>query len=131
MTSRGDDSAERRALTDAMARLLRSPRTGSRGAMSVSHLAREAGCGRHLLTHKHVDLQDLWTTITSQLADTSSNATTGGDDGSQLEDLKDEVKSLRDINTSLTAHLAAAVLRIEELERSSRRGRTTHLRTID
>lgn len=131
MTRRGDDAAERRALTDAMARLLTSPPTSPRGASSVSGLAKEAGYGRHVLTHKHTDLQDLWVLITTHLTPDATHSTGDHEQTSDIKALKEEVRRSHDINTSLTAQLAAAILRVEELERAGRRGRGAHLRSLD
>ena len=54
---RGDDAAERKAITDAMERIIAGCPERSDGKLTVKSLAIEAGVGRHTLTQKHTDLK--------------------------------------------------------------------------
>ena len=53
-----DDERERQVIRDAMDRLLKGQPIRSDGKLTVKSLAAEAGVKRHVLTHKHTDLQD-------------------------------------------------------------------------
>ena len=52
----------RRAITEAMQRLLAGKPLRSSGRLDVVTLAEEAGLKRNKLTHKHTDLKDLFNT---------------------------------------------------------------------
>ncbi|GGV58492.1 hypothetical protein GCM10010245_91600 [Streptomyces spectabilis] len=54
------DTAEIKAITDAMVRLLIGAPLHSDGKLTVVSLATEAGLRRNKLTHKHTDLRDLF-----------------------------------------------------------------------
>lgn len=58
MTS--EHTAERDAIKAAAARLLAGSPVRSNGALTVVALAEEAGVKRHVLTHRHTDLKDLF-----------------------------------------------------------------------
>lgn len=132
MTRRGDDAAERDAVTAAMLRILSGSAIKSVEGLSVSGLAKEAGYPRHVLTHKHTDLRDTWVEITrrSQISEAAPGQQLA-DQAGVIEALKDELRGAKEINAALTAQLAAAVLRVEELERRTRRGRESRLRSLD
>lgn len=55
-----EDTAEIRALTDAMVRLLIGAPLHSDGKLTIVSLATEAGLRRNKLTHKHTGLKDLF-----------------------------------------------------------------------
>ncbi|MEV6399858.1 hypothetical protein AB0M39_34585 [Streptomyces sp. NPDC051907] len=55
-----EDTAEIRAITDAMVRLLIGAPLHSDGKLTVVSLATEAGLRRNKLTHKHTGLKDLF-----------------------------------------------------------------------
>jgi len=57
MTDRADGDV-RRAIRDAMARLIDGKSLHSDGKLTVKSLAEEARVKRWLLTHRHTDLQD-------------------------------------------------------------------------
>ncbi len=59
-TSRTEDTAEVRAITEAMARLLAGVPLHSDGQLTIKSLAEEAGLRRNKLTHKHTGLKDLF-----------------------------------------------------------------------
>lgn len=52
------DDDVRRAIRDAMVRLVEGKPLRSDGKLTVKTLAEEAGVKRWVLTHKHIDLQD-------------------------------------------------------------------------
>ena len=52
------DRRDRQAIRDAMERLFAGEPIRSNGSLYVTTLAKEAGVKRHLLTHRHTDLQD-------------------------------------------------------------------------
>lgn len=58
MTS--EHTAERDAIKAAAARLLAGTPLHSDGALTVVALAAEAGVKRHVLTHRHTDLKDVF-----------------------------------------------------------------------
>jgi septal ring factor EnvC (AmiA/AmiB activator) len=51
---------ERNAIKAAVSRLLAGTPLQSNGALTVVALAEEAGVKRHVLTHRHTDLKDLF-----------------------------------------------------------------------
>jgi chromosome segregation ATPase len=53
------DEDERKAITEAMQRLLAGKPLRSSGRLDIVTLAEEAGLKRNKLTHKHTDLKDL------------------------------------------------------------------------
>ncbi|MFF0059855.1 hypothetical protein ACFYRI_36315 [Streptomyces microflavus] len=55
-----EDRAQVRAITDAMIRLLAGVPLHSDGQLTVKSLAAEAQLKRHILTHKHTGLKDLF-----------------------------------------------------------------------
>jgi hypothetical protein len=55
-----EDTAEIRAITDAMVRLLIGAPLHSDGKLTIVSLATEAGLRRNKLTHKHTGLKDLF-----------------------------------------------------------------------
>ena len=59
-TSRTEDRAEVRAITEAMVRLLAGVPLRSDGMLTIKSLAEEAGLRRNKLTHKHTGLKDLF-----------------------------------------------------------------------
>lgn len=131
MTRRGDDAAERRALTDAMLRLLSRAPDVPTGTLTVSGLAKEAGYERHVLTHKHTDLRALWKAIVDLLVQSGSAEGTKKNEAIELaQALRDELAEAKQTNASLAAQLAAAILRLEELERRDRRRGGSHLRPL-
>jgi hypothetical protein len=54
------DEDERKAITEAMQRLLAGKPLRSSGRLDIVTLAEEAGLKRNKLTHKHTDLKDLF-----------------------------------------------------------------------
>src|SRR5258708_292633 len=54
------DENERKAITEAMQRLLAGKPLRSSGRLDIVTLAEEAGLKRNKLTHKHTDLKDLF-----------------------------------------------------------------------
>ena len=59
-TGRTEDTAEVRAITEAMVRLLAGVPLHSDGQLTIKSLAEEAGLRRNKLTHKHTGLKDLF-----------------------------------------------------------------------
>lgn len=59
-TSQTEDTAEIRAIIDAMVRLLVGVPLRSDGQLTIKSLAEEAGLRRNKLTHKHTGLKDLF-----------------------------------------------------------------------
>ncbi|GIF01532.1 hypothetical protein [Paractinoplanes rishiriensis] len=55
-----EPTAERDAIKAAASRLLTGSPLRSSGALTVVALAEEAGVKRHVLTHRHTDLKDLF-----------------------------------------------------------------------
>ena len=58
MTGTSDAAQERRAIREAMERLIDGKTLYSDGKLTIKSLAKEARVKRWLLTHRHTDLQD-------------------------------------------------------------------------
>ncbi len=128
-----DHDTERRAIRDAMTRLLDGQPVRSDGKLTVKSLADEAGVKRWILTHRHTDLQD---EFRARLA-------SNGTDPEPVRRLKAEVTQLREENRRLRADLRDAKATCSMLERhivvdtleqlrdaSPTTSRTPHLRPV-
>lgn len=93
-----DDAIERRAIRDAMDRLISGAPIRSDGKLTVKSLAIEADVKRWRLTHKHTDLQDEFRARVAQQEKTPV----------ALKRVLDDHKSLRERTKQLTTDLQQA-----------------------
>lgn len=134
MTRRGDDAAERRAIMEAIERLLNRRPIWSDGSLNVKTLALEARLGRHVLTQKHTDLRDLFREklFRSQRPERDEGRQAeqrAVDANSKVTRLREQLTDERQLNQSLIAQLAVALLRVQDLER--RQAQTTRNRGLN
>lgn len=102
-----DDEAERRAIRDAMTRLLDGRPIRSDGKLTIKSLADEAGVKRWLLTHRHQDLQ----------AEFRDRVATHGTDVELVKALKSRIEGLTEENRSLREQLRQSKATTAMLER--------------
>ena len=122
-TSRTEDCAEVRAITEAMVRLLAGVPLRSDGMLTIKSLAEEAGLRRNKLTHKHTGLKDLfYALVRSQdhrpkIADSLQ----AGNDR-----LRQKLAHLRAEHTRLKDQVAtfARVIHVLEVENAQLRGQS-------
>jgi hypothetical protein len=119
--TREDDKRERRALREAMQRLLDGRPEASSGELTKSDLAREAGLKRHHVANRHTDIGDEFMRRVAQMRQ----------EPAQVTRLKDELAALRKDHLARGAelrekgalikryadNLAVAVLSVRRLER--------------
>jgi len=98
---------ERRAIREAMTRLLDGQPVRSDGKLTIKSLADEAGVKRWILTHRHQDLQ-------SEFRD---RIAAHGNDPEPVRALKGRIESLADENRRLREQLREAKATISMLER--------------
>lgn len=106
MTDQGDEHV-RRAIRDAMDRLIAGEARHSDGKLTVKSLAQEARVKRWLLTHRHTDLQDEFRARISS-ADVEPSV---------LHTLRDEKAAAAKRAMELTADVTALTATIHQLER--------------
>jgi phage shock protein A len=136
MTATIDDDEVRRAIRDAMDRLIDGKPLYSGGKLTVKSLAEEARVKRWVLTHRHTDLQD---EFRARLA--SANA-----EPPILRALRDDKADAQKRVKKLTADVTALQATVHQLERiiavlalenhelrsdRARSGRVVPLRTTD
>ncbi|MFF2298533.1 hypothetical protein [Arthrobacter sp. NPDC058127] len=104
---------------EAIERLLTGRPLWSDGSLNVKTLALEAKLGRHILTQKHTDLRDLFREKlpASQRPDNDREIEQRAANDSKLVRIREQLAVERQLNQSLIAQLAIALLRIEDLER--------------
>lgn len=104
MTS--EHTAERDAIKAAASRLLAGTPLRSNGALTVVALAEEAGVKRHVLTHRHTDLKDLFyaqVRTRGQVPDSERRLRAELDTTRRrLTEANDQIKSLENDNDTLT-----------------------------
>lgn len=106
MIDRADDDV-RRAIRDAMDRLIAGKPLHSDGKLTVQSLANEARIKRWLLTHRHTDLQD---EFRARIASTNTEPPI-------LQALREEKTDAQKRAKELTADIAALTATIHQLER--------------
>lgn len=102
-----DHGPERRAVRDAMTRLLEGAPVRSDGKLTIKSLAEEAGVKRWILTHRHQDLQ----------AEFRDQVASRGIDPEPVRVLKGQVEDLTVENRRLRGQLREARATISMLER--------------
>ncbi|MEB3065041.1 hypothetical protein [[Mycobacterium] zoologicum] len=100
-------NAERRAIRDAMDRLIAGKALHSDGKLTVKSLAQEARVKRWVLTHRHTDLQD---EFRARIANTNTEPPI-------LLMLRQETADAQARVRGLTADVSALTTTIHELER--------------
>src|SRR5487761_1376161 len=107
-TSRTEDRAEVRAITEAMVRLLVGVPLRSDGMLTIKSLAEEAGLRRNKLTHKHTGLKDLFYALV------------------RSQDHRPKIADLRAEHTRLKAQVAtfARVIHVLEVENAQLRAQS-------
>ncbi len=130
---------ERARIKVAMDRLLEGTPLRSDGKLTIVSLAIEAGVKRHVLTHKHTDLKDLfYATVKAQHA-TPAGETALREQNDQLRRKLDDTRAERDEYKQAADALARAlnVLTAEndklrsQLSRASRQSRPGRLTLAD
>ncbi|OLT97535.1 hypothetical protein [Mycobacterium syngnathidarum] len=106
MTEQADEQV-RRAIRDAMDRLIADSPLHSDGKLTVKSLAVEACVKRWLLTHRHTDLQD---EFRARIASTNTEPPI-------LEALREEKTDAQKRVKELTAEVTALTSTIHQLER--------------
>ena len=106
MTDQADNHV-RRAIRDAMDRLIVGKPLHSDGKLTVKSLAEEARVKRWLLTHRHTDLQD---EFRARIANTTVEPTI-------LQVLREEKADAQKRVKALTADVTALTATIHQLER--------------
>lgn len=104
MTKRGP---ERRAIREAMTRLLDGQPVRSDGKLTIKSLAEEAGVKRWILTHRHQDLQ----------AEFRDRVAAHGNDPEPVKRFKERIEILTEENRRLREQLRETRLTIAMLER--------------
>jgi hypothetical protein len=107
MTVDVDDGVVRRAIRDAMGRLIEGSPLYSDGKLTIKSLAEEARVKRWVLTHRHIDLQD---EFRARLASASTEPPI-------LQALRDENVDAKKRVKELTADVTALTATIHQLER--------------
>ncbi len=107
MTADQADEHVRRAIRDAMDRLIAGKPLESDGKLTVKSLAAEARVKRWLLTHRHTDLQD---EFRARIASTNAEPPI-------LEALREEKTDAQKRVKELTADVTALSATIHQLER--------------
>jgi hypothetical protein len=102
-----DHGPERRAVRDAMTRLLEGAPVRSDGKLTIKSLAEEAGVKRWILTHRHTDLQ----------AEFKERVARHGTDPAPVRVLKGRIEDLTVENRRLRGQLREARATISMLER--------------
>lgn len=102
-----DHGPERRAIRDAMARLLDGAPVRSDGKWTIKSLAEEAGVQRWILTHRHTDLQ----------VEFRDRVAAHGTESEPVRLLKEQLASATQENKNLRAQLREARATISMLER--------------
>ena len=103
---RADDDV-RRAIRDAMDRLIAGKPLHSDGKLTIKSLAEEAGVKRWLLTHRHTDLQD---EFRARIDNTDTELPI-------LMALRDEKADAKERIKKLTGEVTALTATIHQLER--------------
>jgi len=122
-TSRTEDRAEVRAITEAMVRLLAGVPLRSDGQLTIKSLAEEAGLRRNKLTHKHTGLKDLFYALVRSQDHRPKIA-----DGLQADNdrLRQKLAGLRAEHTQLKDQVAtfARVIHVLEVENAQLRAQS-------
>lgn len=119
-TSRTEDAAEIRTITEAMVRLLVGVPLRSDGQLTIKSLAEEAGLRRNKLTHKHTGLKDLFYALVRSQDHRPKIADGLHADNDQL---RTKLADLRAEHTRLTDQVAtyARVIHVLEVENAQLR----------
>ncbi|WP_234802106.1 hypothetical protein [Mycolicibacterium conceptionense] len=127
-TDRADDDV-RRAIRDAMDRLIEGKVLHSDGKLTVKSLAEEARVKRWLLTHLHTDLQD---EFRARIANTNTEPPILQALREEKNDAQKRVKELTADVTALTAtiHQLERVIQVLALENQKFRSRDSDLRNV-
>lgn len=107
MTVATTEAEERRAIRDAMERLIAGKPLHSDGKLTIKSLAEEARVKRWLLTHRHTDLQD---EFRARLANTETAPPV-------ISALQEEKAAAAKKVKALTADVTALTATIHQLER--------------
>ena len=111
----------------AMGRLLDGTPLRSDGKLTIVALAVEAGVKRHVLTHKHTDLRDLfYSRVKAHNAATANEAALREQNG-ELRRRLDNLRAERDEYKQASDALARA-LNVQTIENDALRGRLARLR---
>lgn len=102
-----DHGPERRAIREAMTRLLDGQPVRSDGKLTIKSLAEEAGVNRWILTHRHQDLQ----------VEFRDRIAAHGTDPEPVRALKERVETLTEENRRLREQLRETRSTIAMLER--------------
>ena len=118
---------ERREIEAAMDRLLNGTPLRSDGKLTIVSLAAEAGVKRHVLTHKHTDLKDLFNARVKAQHSVPAGETALREQNAELRRKLDDMRAERDEYKQAADALARAlnVLTTEndELRRQANRAR--------
>lgn len=122
-TSRTEDAAEIRAITEAIVRLLVGVPLRSDGQLTIKSLAEEAGLRRNKLTHKHTGLKDLFYALVRSQDHRPKIA-----DGLHADNdrLRQKLANLRAEHTRLKDQVTtyARVIHVLEVENAQLRGQS-------
>lgn len=115
MTTQTDDEAVRRAIRDAMERLIEGRPLYSDGKLTIKSLAKEARVKRWVLTHRHTDLQD---EFRARLASAETEPPILRSLRHEKATAEKRVKELTAEGTALTAtiHQLERIIQVLELE---------------
>ncbi|RIT62221.1 hypothetical protein D2E95_04575 [Mycobacteroides abscessus] len=128
MTDQADDRV-RRAIRDAMDRLIAGKTLHSDGKLTVKSLAEEARVKRWLLTHRHTDLQD---EFRARIASTNAEPPIQVALRQEKADAQDRIKALTADVTALTAtvHQLERIIQVLALENRQLRSGGLDLRSV-
>jgi chromosome segregation ATPase len=118
---------ERREIEAAMGRLLNGTPLRSDGKLTIMSLAAEAGVKRHVLTHKHTDLKDLFNARVRAQDSVPARETVLHEQNAELLRKLDDMRAERDEYKQAADALARALNVLttenEELRRRASRAR--------
>ncbi|MDO3240952.1 hypothetical protein P5W04_12560 [Mycobacteroides abscessus subsp. abscessus] len=128
LTDQADDRV-RRAIRDAMDRLIAGKTLHSDGKLTVKSLAEEARVKRWLLTHRHTDLQD---EFRARIASTNAEPPIQVALRQEKADAQDRIKALTADVTALTAtvHQLERIIQVLALENRQLRSGGLDLRSV-
>lgn len=119
-----DDKRERRALREAMERLLAGRPQASSGDLTKSDLAREAGLKRHHVANRHTDIGDEFLRRVAAMNGEPEQVTRLKDHAAAMREVLDargvELREKDALLDRYADHLAVATLRIRMLEQEVR-----------
>ena len=122
------DEDERKAITEAMQRLLAGKPLRSSGRLDIVTLAEEAGLKRNKLTHKHTDLKDMFNARVKAQHSVPARETALRGQNDELRRKLDDMRAERDEYKQAADALARAlnVLTAENDELRRRASRARH-----